>query len=305
MLIGLLAGIFWALDTIIIGYITQVGNENLKSILLNPIIAGGIHDIFAAIWILLYMKYKGKLVDVFEKIKTKSGLVVILAALLGGPVGMSSYVSAINYIGAGYTAVISSTFPAVGAVMAWIFLKESMSKIQILGTVLCVLGIMIMGYLPYIGVSGSISLVGILYAVLCCFSWSSEAVICSWGMKNDVINEEMALLIREWSSAIVYIILLCSILSDEVFSIYTCFEYSPFLYIFIASMCGILSYLCYYRTIKDKGVCTGMVLDVTYSVWAIIFSSIIFDYKASIEENILSVIIIVGSILSVKRNVNI
>ena len=36
MLIGLLAGIFWALDTIIIGYITQVGNENLKSILLNP-----------------------------------------------------------------------------------------------------------------------------------------------------------------------------------------------------------------------------------------------------------------------------
>ena len=67
MLIGLLAGIFWALDTIIIGYITQVGNENLKSILLNPIIAGGIHDIFAAIWILLYMKYKGKLVDVFEK----------------------------------------------------------------------------------------------------------------------------------------------------------------------------------------------------------------------------------------------
>ena len=45
-----------------------------------------------------------------------------------------------------------------------------------------------------------------------------------------------------------------------------------------------------------------MVLDVTYSVWAIIFSSFILDYKTTIAENFLSLIIIIGSILSVKRN---
>ena len=48
---------------------------------------------------------------------------------------------------------------------------------QIVGTVLCILGIMSMGYLPYIGISESVSLIGVLYAVLCCFSWASEAVI--------------------------------------------------------------------------------------------------------------------------------
>lgn len=302
MLIGLLAGVFWALDTVIIGTVIQVGNENLREVLLNPIIAGGIHDIFAAIWIFMYLKCKNKLSCVFEKIKTKSGLVVILAALLGGPIGMTCYVSAINHIGAGYTAVISSTFPAVGAVMAWLFLKEYMNIIQIVGTVLCVWGIMIMGYLPYIGLSESISLSGVLYAVLCSLSWASEAVICSWGMKSNLIDEEIALLIREWSSAIMYFILICGMFSEEIFFIYNNFESASFIYIFFASMFGILSYLCYYRTIRKKGVCTGMVLDVTYSVWAIIFSSFILDYKTTIAENILSLIIIIGSILSVKRN---
>lgn len=302
MLIGLLAGVFWALDTVIIGIVTQVGNESLREVLLNPILAGGIHDIFAAIWMIMYLKCKNKLSRVFDKVKTKSGLVVILAALLGGPVGMTCYVSAINHIGAGYTAVISSTFPAIGAVMAWLFLKECMSIMQIVGTVLCVLGIMIMGYLPYIDLSESISLAGVLYAVLCCLSWASEAVICSWGMKSNIIDEEMALLIREWSSAIMYVILICSMFNKEIFFIYNNFEVVPFLYIFLASLCGILSYLCYYRTIRKKGVCTGMVLDVTYSVWAIIFSSIIFNYKTTIAENILSMMIIIGSILSVKRN---
>ncbi|MEE1362408.1 MAG: DMT family transporter [Selenomonadaceae bacterium] len=302
MLIGLLAGVFWALDTVIIGTVIQVGNENLREVLLNPIIAGGIHDIFAAVWIFMYLKCKNKLSSVYEKIKTKSGSVVILAALLGGPIGMTCYVSAINHIGAGYTAVISSTFPAVGAVMAWLFLKEYMSIMQIVGTVLCILGIMSMGYLPYIGISESVSLIGVLYAVLCCFSWASEAVICSWGMKNNVIDEEIALLIREWSSAIMYVILICSMFREELFFIYNNFEGTSFLYIFLASMFGILSYLCYYRTIRNKGVCTGMVLDVTYSVWAIIFSSFIFNSKTTVWGNILSVIIIIGSILSVKRN---
>ena len=74
MLIGLLAGVFWALDTVIIGTVIQVGNEKLREVLLNPIIAGGIHDIFAAVWIFMYLKCKNKLSSVYEKIKTKTRL---------------------------------------------------------------------------------------------------------------------------------------------------------------------------------------------------------------------------------------
>ena len=40
----------------------------------------------------------------------------MVAALLGGPVGMTGYLIAINNIGPGYTAIISSYYPAVGTV---------------------------------------------------------------------------------------------------------------------------------------------------------------------------------------------
>ena len=37
----------------------------------------------------------------------------MLGALLGGPIGMSGYLAAINTIGPGYTAAISAFYPAV------------------------------------------------------------------------------------------------------------------------------------------------------------------------------------------------
>ena len=47
----------------------------------------------------------------------------LLAALLGGPVGMSGYLIAINNIGPGYTAIISTFYPAVGTLLAFLFVS--------------------------------------------------------------------------------------------------------------------------------------------------------------------------------------
>lgn len=52
---------------------------------------------------------------------TRHGLVVVVAAVLGGPVGMTGYLTAIENIGSGYTACISAFYPAFGALLAVFF----------------------------------------------------------------------------------------------------------------------------------------------------------------------------------------
>ena len=46
------------------------------------------------------MGVRGRLKDTLAALKTRSGKVVIAGALLGGPIGMTGYVLAINNIGA-------------------------------------------------------------------------------------------------------------------------------------------------------------------------------------------------------------
>lgn len=293
MIVGLLAGVFWALDTILIGYAV----EGVPYLLSSPVLMGFIHDVIAAVWVFIYMLLKGKLTSTARALRTKSGKVVVLAAILGGPVGMSCYVAAIEQIGPGYTAVISATFPAVGSLLAWLIFKEQMSKYQIVGTIMCVCGIMVMGYLPYIHSDSSTTLFGLLCAVACCLSWALEAVICSWGMRNDVDNEQ-ALLIREASSAIMYSVIV--MIFGEFITLYqhSMDIASLGLWLAVASLFGMISYFCYYRTIQNKGTCTGMALDVTYSAWAVIFATILLGMPITFTDGLLCSVIIVGSVLA-------
>lgn len=293
MIIGLLAGVFWALDTILIGCAV----EGVPYLLSSPVLMGFIHDAIAAAWVFAYMFIKGKVASTARALRTKSGKVVVLAAILGGPVGMSCYVAAISQIGPGYTAVISATFPAVGSLLAWLVFKEKMSRYQIIGTIMCVCGIMVMGYLPYVNAESNTTLLGLLCAVACCLCWALEAVICSWGMRNDVDNEQ-ALLIREISSAVMYSVVVITF--GEFITLY---QHSAEIvslgsWLAGASLFGMISYFCYYRTIQNKGTCTGMALDVTYSAWAVIFATILLGIPITLTDGILCSVIIAGSILA-------
>lgn len=123
MITGLTAGILWALDTVILGIALAmtpfVSTE--QAVFLAPFVSTFIHDFCSSLWMLLYMGIKKQLKNVIRALKTRSGKFIVLGALLGGPIGMSGYVAAINYIGPAYTAIISSMFPALGALLSYIF----------------------------------------------------------------------------------------------------------------------------------------------------------------------------------------
>ena len=123
---GLLAGVLWGLDTVILGVALAMTSfvSTEEAIVLAPFVSTFIHDACSALWMFLYMAIKKELKNVWRALKSKSGKFIVVAALLGAPIGMTGYVAAINYIGPGYTAIISALFPAIGAVLSYIFLKE-------------------------------------------------------------------------------------------------------------------------------------------------------------------------------------
>ena len=130
---GLFSGILWGLDTVVLGIALSMSPYigTAEAIAFAAIASSFLHDACSAIWLMLYMGAKRRLKDTLAALKTRSGKVVMLGALLGGPIGMTGYVIAINNIGAAYTAIISAFYPALGAFLSFVLLKEKMDKKQI------------------------------------------------------------------------------------------------------------------------------------------------------------------------------
>ena len=241
---GLTSGLLWGLDTVILGIglamAPYIGTA--EALALAAIVGAALHDVFCAIWLFLYMAVKRRLKDTLAALKTRSGKVVILGALLGGPIGMTGYVIAINNIGAGYTAIISSFYPAFGTVMAVLLLKEKMTFKQVIALCVALAGIIAMGYLSADTTVTGNAVIGLLGAAACVIGWGSEAVLCAWGMRDDNVDNETALQIRETTSALVYLIFVLPLFGAWAFTL-TAFPSMATGIVALAGLAGATSYL--------------------------------------------------------------
>lgn len=125
MLTGLAGGALWALDTVILGMALAlpVFTGDPRAAILAPFASTFLHDLCSSLWMLGYTGLRRQYKAVWQALRTRGGRFVALGALLGGPVGMTGYVLAINAIGPAYTAIISALYPALGTVLGTLFLK--------------------------------------------------------------------------------------------------------------------------------------------------------------------------------------
>lgn len=296
---GLLSGLLWGLDTVILGIglamAPYIGTA--EALAFASIVGSFLHDAFCAIWLFGYMGAKRRLGDTLAALKTRSGKVVIAGALLGGPIGMTGYVIAINNIGAAYTAIISAFYPAVGAFLSFLLLKEKMTKGQLIALFVALLGVMGMGYLSAGSSEMGNAPLGILGAVLTVLGWGSEAVLCAWGMKDDSVDNETALQIRETASALVYGIVVLPLFGAWGFAV----SATPSIatgYIALAGLAGAASYLFYYKGIAMIGAAKAMALNISYSAWSVVFGLVLLGTVPTIESVICCIVILVGTILA-------
>lgn len=309
MLAGIIAGITWAIETIVLGYALAMSPffSTQQAIFLAPFVSTFLHDGFSAIWAIIYNAVRGNAKNVWKAFKTKSGKFVVLAAVIGGPIGMTGYVMSVNYMGASIGAVASAVFPAIGAVLAFIFLKEKMKWHQWVFLIATLLGVYGLYYSPEMNVTNYA--LGILGALMCSFGWGIEAVILAKCLTDPEVTDEYALQIRQMTSALTYgIILLPAISLIKGWGITSSWSFAISLFtseaswliptIAAAGLAATVSYLFYYKAISQIGASKAMGLNVTYGAWAVIFTAIITKTMPSVVAIICTVVVLVCSVFA-------
>lgn len=299
MKFGLFSGILWGLDTVVLGIALSMSPYigTAEAVACAAIASSFLHDAACAFWLAIYMGVRGRFKDTLAALKTKSGLVVVAGALLGGPIGMTGYVLAINNIGPAYTAIISAFYPALGAFLSFVLLKEKMSAKQIAALVVALLGVMATGYISAGDAEMGNTALGLAGAVLAVIGWGSEAVLCAWGMKDDAVDNETALQIRETSSALVYAIVVLPLFGAWDFTA-TAVPSLATSVVALSGLAGAASYLFYYKGISVIGAAKAMALNISYSAWAVVFGFILQGTVPSVATIFFCVLILVGTVLA-------
>lgn len=299
MRFGLLSGILWGLDTVVLGIALSMAPfiDTPGAIAFAAVASSFLHDAACAIWLAIYMGVRGRLKDTLAALKTRSGLIVIAGALLGGPIGMTGYVIAINNIGAAYTAIISAFYPALGAFLSYVLLKEKMGAKQIASLIVALFGVMAMGYISAGDSEMGNTTIGLVGAILAVIGWGSEAVLCAWGMKDDAVDNETALQIRETASALVYGIAVLPLFGAWGFTAHAIPNFATGI-VALSALAGTASYLFYYKGISVIGAAKAMALNISYSAWAVAFGFILQGTVPTPATVFFCVLILVGTILA-------
>lgn len=299
MRFGIASGFLWGLDTVILGIALTMGAfiGTSEAIAFAAIASAFMHDAACAIWLFLYMGVRRRLGDTLRALKTRSGKVVMLGALLGGPLGMTGYLIAINNIGAGYTAIISAFYPAFGTFMAFVLLKERMRPRQLVALACALAGVMVMGYATSGDSSVGNAALGLVGAVVCVVGWGSEAVLCAWGMRDDAVDNETALQIRETTSAIVYAVAVLPAFGAWAFTASALPSISTAVVV-LSGLAGAASYLFYYKGIATIGAARCMALNITYSAWAVVFGLVLLGSVPTVVQIVCCLVIMAGTVLA-------
>lgn len=276
---GLLSGVLWALNAVVLGIALSMSPfiSTEQAIFLAPFVSTFLNDFFSAIIMLIINLFKHNAKQTFKEMFSKKGRWVILASVIGGPIGMTGYVLSITYMGSSIAAVASAIYPAIGCVLAKFLLKEKMTWRQWLFLLLCMLGIYGISYSPELNITNF--LIGLLGTAMCAIGWGVEAVIIAKGFKDEGMSSESALQIKYIISSVVYMAILLPILKGWSFTV-NLFNFIntgwliPI--IIIAAICGTISYLLYYKAIDEIGASKAMALNMTYVAWSVIFSLIVF-----------------------------
>ncbi|HDR7712791.1 TPA: hypothetical protein QCX89_004869 [Bacillus cereus] len=97
-------------------------------------------------------------------------------------------------------------------------MKERLKFLNWIGLTISIIFIIVLGLSNNNGDSKS-SLMGFLFVCICVISWSLEGVICAYGVKNNELTAEEALLIRQLTSALTYGILIIPIFNGITFTL--------------------------------------------------------------------------------------
>lgn len=268
---ALLSGVFWGADGVILGVALAMTPFVGAAALVAPLAAAALHDGLATGWMVAFNAATGRLGRLSRSLASRQGLILCVAAVIGGPIAMSGYLFGIRYAGAAYALALSATYPAVGAVLSRVFLREQVSRRGWLGIAVTVTGAIIATYTPPDGDLPHFYL-GIALAAVATLGWGVEGVLAIHAMK--AVEPVVAGTLRMATSVAVYVVVVLPLVGG--LPVLASALGSTSLWVVLgAAAAGAASYLTYYAANHLAGASRAMPLNSLYAVWAIVFSMVL------------------------------
>lgn len=267
-------------------------------------LGNAINDTCSGVWALSNAAYQGKFLDVKRTLNTKPGRMLILAAMLGGPVAGTAYVVALQMAGS-IIVPISALCPAIAAILGKVFYKQEINRRMAFGILICVSASFLIGST---GVGESISpeiLIGIGVAVIAAFGWGFEG--CVAGYASAMVDPQIGICIRQLTSGLTNLFIVLpalGLLSGEfgvsISLIGQAFTSTPAMLWFVLSgLATFVSFTAWYMGNSMCGAGLGTACNGTYSFFGPFFCWLFLGVIAGIDGWALPTIAWIGALLMI------
>ena len=264
------------------------GNDNpaLSAFVITFVLAAlaaGINDFFSGIWSLAMCAKNRQLGDFWKTVKTKPGWIMILCAVIGGPVATIAYIIGLNSATAagnpGVIVPIAALNCAIGAILGRVFFKQELNAHKIVGILICLFAGALIGGTSFAAM-GPEALIGCLFAFIAAFGWGFEGCVAGFG--TILIDYRIGIAIRQTTAGILELFVmfpLLSVLGGEAACIPNLAGAaitSPALLIFLVSgFFAMPAYSFWYKGNSMCGAALGMACNGMYAFWGPFFIWII------------------------------
>lgn len=251
-------------------------------------LGSGINDTVSAIWMIAKAGIKGKFVDFLRCLKSKPGAVMIVCAIIGGPVASTAYVIALSMSGP-IASPISALCPAIGAIIGRVLFKQKLSFRMVCGILICILAAFMIGSSAFTDIKIDVQfLIGLAIAFIAALGWGIEGSVAGYG--TSVMDYEIGIAIRQMTSGIITLFVLTPVLFliagnmgiypamlinafvGPVIDSATGVLASPIIFFLISGFAAGMSFGLWYKGNSMCGSALGLACNATYSFWVPLFS---------------------------------
>ncbi len=244
-------------------------------------LGSALNDTISGVWCILIAAVKGKLGDFFRTLKTKPGVVMIVAALIGGPLASTAYVVSLQMAGS-IIIPITALCPAIGAILGRVLFKQELNARMMVGVAVCVVASIMIGSTGMSDDAPEGLMMGICIAFIAALGWGIEGCVAGYG--TSMIDSEIGITIRQCVSGLTNLIILVPLwgilsgggvgLAGELIG--DVLTDTTSLIFFIASgFFSVYAYSLWYKGNSMCGAALGMACNGAYSFWGPFFCWIV------------------------------
>lgn len=300
---GATSGVTWGLSTVLIALVLTMSPfaDHPLTILGGVFIITLFNELIGTLLLGGALGATGRLRGLSGKLLSRESMLCVISGIFGGPVAMTFYIYAISQGGPAVASTITASYPVIGLVLAYLFLREKVTTQVFAGVLVCIMGILYLSLGDSADSNAHVGM-GVTLALLSAVCWAIEAVNSGYAMRNGKLSPSEALLVRQVSSTVAYVIGFFYV-AEAPMDIAMLFrsigtETQGWMLLLVAAAIGIASMLLWYRSIHVLGSARGICLNVTYCFWALVFGYLLLGDELTTQDIMGGVLMLGGVYLA-------